>query len=442
MKAIKVRKKLCADGLIQIVKSSFEKIKDHRENENKIKISLSDALLSAYAMFLIKSPSLLNFEQKVKDQNLKNIFLIQEVPSDTQMRKILDDLDPDKIRVAFKDVFRQIQRGKNLERMTFYDGCYLVSVDGTGYFSSDKINCQNCLEKKSSKTGHSIYYHQMLGAALVHPDLKEVIPFCPEPIIKQDGETKNDCERNASKRFLDKFRKDHPYLPVIIIEDGLSSNAPHISELKRHNCHYILGAKEGDHKFLFEEVNKRKDLSIFECTTEDNSKETSHQFRFVNQVPLNSSNSDLLVNFIDYTEIKSNGKKQHFSWITDFEINENNVFQIMRGGRARWRIENETFNTLKNQGYNFEHNYGHGDNALSSVLASLMMLAFLTDQTQQLTCESFNAVWKMECTKRDLWESIRFMFLHFVLTSMGHLFNVLLYGEDRINLEIAKINSS
>ncbi|MDP2750478.1 MAG: transposase [Nanoarchaeota archaeon] len=441
MKPIKIRKQLCADGLIRIVKSSFEKIRDHRENGNKIKISLSDALMSAYAMFFIKSPSLLHFERKVKDENLKNIFSINEVPSDTQMRKILDDLNPDKIRAAFKDVFRQVQRGKDLERMTFYDGCYLLSMDGTGYFSSDSIHCPNCLEKKSSKTGHSVYYHQMLGAALVHPDLKEVIPFYPEPIIKQDGATKNDCERNAAKRFLDKFRKDHPYLPVIIVEDGLSSNAPHIYELKKHNCHYILGAKEGDHKFLFEQLNKGN-LSIFKCITKENSKETSHEFRFINQIPLNSSNLDLLVNFVEYTETKPTGKKQHFSWITDFEVSEDNIFQIMLGGRARWRIENETFNTLKNQGYNLEHNYGHGNNNLSSVLAALMMLAFLTDQVQQLTCKLFNLVWEKEGAKRDLWESIRFMFLHFVFNSIEHLFNVILYGEQKLNLEIAKINSS
>lgn len=114
----------------------------------------------------------------------------------------------------------------------------------------------------------------------------------------------------------------------------------------------------------------------------------------------------------------------------------------MCGGRARWRIENETFNTLKNQGYNFEHNYGHGNNNLSSVLAVLMMLAFLTDQVQQLTCKLFNAVWKAECTKRDLWESIRFMFLHFVFNSIEHLLKVILYGEQKLNLEITKINSS
>jgi disulfide oxidoreductase YuzD len=125
-----------------------------------------------------------------------------------------------------------------------------MSSDGTGYFYSKNIHCPSCLERKNPKTGEITYSHQMYGAAIVHPNLKEVIPLMPEPIIKQDGETKNDCERNASKRFFEKFRQDHPNLPVIVVEDALSSNAPHIRELQRHNLRYILGVKEGDHEFL------------------------------------------------------------------------------------------------------------------------------------------------------------------------------------------------
>ncbi len=74
----------------------------------------------------------------------------------------------------------------------------------------------------------------MLGAAIVHPDFKVVIPLCPEMIIKQDGQTKNDCERNAAKRFFERLRKDHPHLSLIINEDALSPNAPHIRDLEKY----------------------------------------------------------------------------------------------------------------------------------------------------------------------------------------------------------------
>ncbi len=266
----------------------------------------------------------------------------------------------------------------------------------------------------------------MLGAAIVHPDLKEVIPLAPEPIIKQDGETKNDCERNAAKRFFEQLRKDHPHLPLIVTEDALSSNAPHVRELEKHNLHYILGIKEGDHPFLFERVAAAQQAGQT-TELEVHGVGVKHRFRFLNQVPLNKSNQDLLVNFVEYWEITEKGT-QHFCWITDFTVTPSNVFQIMRGGRARWKIENETFNTLKNQGYHFEHNFGHGKKNLSVVFALLMMLAFLVDQAQQLACRLFQAVLNKEGSHRSLWDHVRALFYSLEFDSMESIYKALLYG--------------
>src|SRR5204862_1114055 len=133
----------------------------------------------------------------------------------------------------------------------------------------------------------------------------------------------------------------------------------------------------------------------------------------------NESHPDCLVNVLEYWEIHPTkivkniervGQVQYFSWITDFVLVLENVYLIMRGGRARWKIENETFNTLKNQGYNLEHNYGHGEQNLSVLLALLMMLAFLVDQVQQLCCPVFRAAWQKLKTKCHLWDEIRHHF--------------------------------
>jgi len=425
---VNLRKHLSADALFSLVRSDFEKITDHRSNN--IKTPLADALMSAFAMFSLKDPSLLAFEDRRSgDTNLNTIYKIDTVPCDTQMRTILDGVDPSDIEPLFSDIFRQLQRGKALKNMMFMDGCYLLSVDGTGYFSSNTIHCDSCSVKTNSKTGKITYYHQMLGAAIVHPDHREVIPLAPEPIIKQDGVEKNDCERNASKRFLDKLRKVHPQLRLIVTEDGLSSNAPHIHELEKHQLHYIIGVKKGDHAFLFDYIESvvNKDL-ITEIEYEDNG--TIRRFRFINKVPLNASNQDLLVNFVEYWETTPK-KTMHFSWVTNLQVTEENVYKIMRGGRARWKIENETFNTLKNQGYNFEHNYGHGDKNLSVVFAMLMMLAFLVDQAQQHTCQLFRSVWKKLGSKRSLWEKIRFLYFGFKFDSMESILTALLYGFER-----------
>ena len=114
--------------------------------------------------------------------------------------------------------------------------------------------------------------------------------------------------------------------------------------------------------------------------------------------------------------------------MTDFKITQKNAYEIMRGGRARWKVENETFNTLKNQGYHFNHNFGLGKNHLSEVFAMLMMLAFLVDQTQQLCCNLFQNVWKKSGSKRALWEKIRSLFTSYKFDSMTHLYRALLYG--------------
>lgn len=428
---IKLRKHLNADALFDSVRTGFGNIQDHR-NSNAT-IPLTDALMSGFAVFSLKDPSLLAFDQRRNwcSHNLMTVYGIEQIPCDTSLREILDDLDPVDLRPFFKMAFQKLQRGKALEKMVFMEDCYLLNLDGTGYFSSASRHSPACMEKTNSETGEVIsYYLQMLGAAIVHPDYKEVIPLCPEPIKKQDGDTKNDCERNAAKRFFADLRREHPHLKLIVNEDALSSNAPHIEDLEKYNLHYILGVKEGDHKYLFQYIDaavENGETTEF-IVDDDKNPDIHHAFRILNGVPLNKSNQDTLVNFIEYWEENTaTGETQHFCWITDFTVTEENTFQIMRGGRARWKIENETFNTLKNQGYNFGHNYGLGKKNLSTVFVMLMMLAFLVDQALQLCCALFNEVWEKCKSKRQLWEDIRSMFRFFELDSMESLYRAILY---------------
>jgi hypothetical protein len=420
------RTHLKVDALLGKLRERFDTIPDHRSPS--CTITLPDALMSGFALFSLKEPSLLAFQERIKDSNLRTIYGIGHVPSDTQLRTILDPVNPQLLRPCFTDIFRQLQRGKALDPFVFYQGCYLLSCDGVTHFTSDKVHCPHCLEKHH-KNGKVTYSHQMFAGALVHPDLKEVIPVVPEPIIKQDGVTKNDCERNAAKRFMATFRKDHPFLSVIVVEDGLSANGPHIEDLQRYGMHYILGVKPGDHGSLF----ARLEAAVAEgkahlVTLEDPETGTLHHFRWLTQVPLNDSHPNLLVNLLEYWEISPGGKVQHFSWVTDLELGEESVWPVMRGGRARWKIENETFNTLKNQGYHFEHNFGHGEEHLATVLALLMMLAFLVDQVQQLSSPLFRAVWEKLGSKRLMWDRMRCLFSSFVFDSMRELFEALLAG--------------
>ncbi len=413
----------------------------HRDPDASI--SLADALMSGVALFALKDPSLLAFDARRNEQNMKALFGISRVPSDTQMREILDGADPETLRPLFRDVFRQLQRGKVLEEYVFHQDSYLLALDGTKYFSSPTIHCPSCLEKEHKETGEVTYSHQMLGAVLVHPDHREVFPLCPEPIVKQDGTTKNDCERNAAQRLLERVRREHPHLKLIVIEDGLASNGPHIDTLKRLNMHFILGVKPGDHEFLFQHVEAafgRDEVTVFSWR-DPKHPEVTCEIAFLHDVPLNGSRQDLRVNFLQYAEYGPDGhRRKFFTWVTDLEITRHNARHLMRGGRSRWKIENETFNTLKNQGYQFEHNFGHGKQNLSVVLALLMMLAFLIDQTQQHCCPLFRAAWEKVGGKRALWESVRAHFSLLIFTSWRHLYEVMLH--DLVKAPAPTLNTS
>lgn len=434
----KGRKHLSADPLYRILHGSFEKVPDPRRDGSPIK--LADALMSGLALFALKDPSLLAFDSRRQDENMKRLFCIDRVPSDTQMRKILDDVDPLDLRPAFSDVCREVQRGKALNRLRFVGGCYLLLIDGTQYFTSEAIHCDSCLTKQH-KDGRVSYSHQMLSAVLAHPDHKEVIPFAPEPIGNQDGQTKNDCERNAAGRLLRRIKAEHPHLKLIVVEDGLASNAPHIRDLQSLGMHFILGAKPGDHVFLYERLVDEIDKD--RATTIDwKEGETTCIITYVKQLPLNASNPDLLVNFLGYAEYDADEKLiKQFSWVTDLSITRRNAKELVRGGRTRWKIENETYNTLKNQGYHFEHNFGHGERNLAVVFAMLMMLAFLVNQVEQLCCPLFQAVWKKVGSKRAVWDQVRSHFQHFRCDSMQRIYQAILYDLTK-NLPIPHLDSS
>ena len=263
---------------------------------------------------------------------------------------------------------------------------------------------------------------------MIHPDVREVIPLMPEPIVKRDGMSKNDCARNAAKRFVVKVRQDHPHRKFIVTADSLRANAPPLQTLQDHQLHYILGVKEGEHAFLFQQVQSAEQAGhVTYYERHDRAAGLVHRFRFVNDVPRNASHSAVRVHVIEYWEMGAD-KVQHLSWVTDLWVSTRNVFHLMRGGRARWKIENETCKTLKNQGDHFEHNYGHGTKNLSVVFALLMMLAFLVDQIQQRCCLLFRAVWVKIGSKRLLWERMRSLFYAYQLESMRALLEALLYG--------------
>ena len=435
----KSRKHLCAESLIRSIHEIFSKVPDHRPNHVEGKITLSDTLMSGFAMMHLKYATLLDFDREAKAEelqhNLKHLYFVQgRIPCDTRMREILDPISPVEMRKPFKKLFAQVQRGGMLEAFKYpvgdFKNLHLLAIDGTGLYYSGKCCCQECCIKNEGKPNEA-YYHQMLAACLVHPDRKEVLPLAPEPIVHQDGSTKNDCEKNALKRLLAHIKREHPHLELTIVLDGLYADAPAIQLIKSYGWHFIIVAKDGNHVSLIDAMDVLdREGQVYRLETRED-KGTRHWYRYANKVPLNKSNPEGLVNVLDYVETDKKGQRHTWCWVTDIPLNEDTASLIMKGGRSRWHIENETFNTLKNHGYNLEHNYGHGKQHLATNMALLTILAFLVDQIQQLCCPQFQKALagKPRGTRVYLWKMIIRHFLSWLIESWDEMFAALIQGQ-------------
>jgi hypothetical protein len=391
---------------------------------------------AAFAMFSLKSPSLLDFRQQTlpEQSNLRSIYRIKgEIPSDTQMRVILDGLEPTPVRGLFASIFRLLEEAGVIQEYQYWGQKVLVSVDGVEHFNSNKVHCPNCTSKQL-RNGEISYQHSGLGAVVVHPEKREVFPIEFEPVVKQDGEVKNDCERNGAKRLCERLKEQHPDLSILLIEDALYANAPHLRQITGYGWSYILSIKPDSHKSLFKQFEGRRKRGQVKSWSERDKDAVEHYYEWTNQLWLCESACDVVVNVMFYEERKPNGEVKKWSWITDLKLSQRNVHKVMRGGRARWKIENETFNTLKNQGYHFEHNYGHGYQHLATVLAILMLIAFLIDQIRQGSEKLFQAVWQGLKSKSKLWEAVRSLFQVLEFETMASLYQkiAMLY---RIRLE-------
>jgi hypothetical protein len=254
----KGRKYLSAEALFRVGRSGFDPIADQRGGDATM--ALTDALMSAGAMFSRQSPSLLAYDTQRGEGHLHPIYGLARVPCDTSRREMLDPICPESRRPVCTRVFRQLQRGQPLELMVFRIGHSRLTLDGTGYFPPQTRRCASCCQK-IHRHGAVTYSHQMLGAAIIRPDVRTVLLLRPAPIVQQAGTEKDDGERKPVKRFIARLRKDHPPLKLIVKEESLRSQAPHIETLQAPHLHDMLGVKEGTHAALAITANTMTDMA-------------------------------------------------------------------------------------------------------------------------------------------------------------------------------------
>jgi hypothetical protein len=408
---MKIKKHLNFSSMRHELSEVFRGIKDDRQ-QSKISISIHDAMMSGFACMYFQDPSLLQFQKHMQDDqqrnNLESLFGVKNIPKETQMREIIDNVDSEYFRGIFKEMYSRLQRGKHLKEFQILPGIYYHPIDGSQYYSSEDINCEQCLVKEH-KEGRKTYSHQVLQGGIAHPDCSEIIPFMPEQIVNSDGMTKQDCEMNAAKRYISKLKKDFPRLGFLIGGDSLFSKQPIIKDVLTADMHYLFAAKPDDHKYMYEWLEAYPKLNQIEFQDD---KERVHCYEWMNDIPLNGQKDSIKVNFLRCTISGKNkrGKEKVLyknGWVTDLVISSEKIKTLVAAGRCRWKNENECFNVMKNHGYCMEHNYGHGQKHLAYNFYLLTLLAFLFHQIFELTDAQYKACRNKLGSKKHLWEKLR-----------------------------------
>jgi DNA-binding response OmpR family regulator len=378
-------------------------------------------------------------EKKRQRSNLQTIFGVHEIPSDTQMREILDGVKPESIRGVLPQLWEKVRRAGWGGRFTTtlpsgeHQGTYYtVALDGSEYFRSTKGQCPHCL-RQTDPQGRVHYSHKIVGATVVRAGSHQVVPLDVEEVRNATAEsTPQDCELTAGKRLITRVRREHPQMALIMIGDDLYSHVPFVEQLHALRQHYVLVAKPSSHPTLMAAVTAAEGTEQSQSgqwTEGSGVRQRNYTYRLVRQVPL-SLESPLRVTFVEVWEHGTSGQLlYHNSWITDLDVDPTNVAVVVQIGRTRWKIENEQFNVHKNHGYDLTHNYGHGQQSLSMVFYLLNLLAYVAHVVLALGDRLYQRCRAQE-SRRELWNALRTLVNTFLVASWPALLAVYLEDAD------------
>jgi hypothetical protein len=355
---------------------------------------------------------MLDFQTKMKDKlkrsNLETVMGVQKIPSNVQISTLLDGISPDAVTGVFNDNLRAVDAWGVLNDFRCLDGGVLLALDGVWYFSSEKIYCKHCLH--TTKNGVTTYSHSAPAGTIVRPGNTAVLPVAPEMIINTDGGAKQDCERNAAKRWLSKHADEYAWLSPTLLGDDLYSNYPFCKEVLDKGYSFIFTCKDSSHPWLAETVKN----SYLEETSRREWNGRHHlvyTYRWLNGVEIRDNKETLLVNYLSLTIWNEKLNKQTFynSWISNKTITSNNAAHPASCGRARWKIENEHNNVLKNHGYNLKHNFGHGENHASEMYRLLNLLAFQMHSLLDICDEDYRKARTLAGRRDEFFGELRFV---------------------------------
>jgi hypothetical protein len=413
-----MKNKLTQRALFQALEDAIASIPDERKSHNT-KHSLRSAIFIAFSVFFLHSWSLrshLELLRSRKGKTNKRLFGIDTIPTDNQIRNLLDPLDPNVLCTSQDKIIFQMQRSGVLKDFSVDDdlGC-LLAWDGTQYFTSEKICCSSCCQKHH-KNDSIEYHHRVLLSGLSHPSKNIFLPLTQEFIVRQDGVEKEDCELNAGYRLLKGLRKRHSQMKLTLLADDLFCKQPFLEKVVEARMSFIIACKPGSHKTTYEWVETARnggELGIIRQKIREGKTWIEETYEFMNEVPIRDGDDAMLVGFVQLTAREKGSEKiiRRQAFVTNVKLTEKNCVRITTFGRRKWRVENEGNNTLKNLGYCLEHSFGHGKKNLSAIFVMLMLLALMMHAVLALVNqEGFAAMRKAYETLRACMEAIRNVF--------------------------------
>ena len=420
--------------LIKFLESAISQFPDIRLGTNK-QYQIKDAALSAFSVFFTQCPSFLTYqksmEQNKGNNNGRTLFGIDKIPCDNQIRDLLDPVHASCIAPVFDQTLNMLQETNVIDDFRSFNNDLLIALDGTWYYSSKKINCQNCLTKEH-KEGTITYYHNTLLPVVVVPGSRRVIPLAPEFIRPQDGKEKQDCENAAAKRWLNGKGDEYSSLGITVLGDDLFSRQPICQLVLDKNLNFIFVCKPSSHKWLSEwlaEADPVEDLHEFSLTKWTGTEHLKLTYLYANGVPLKDGEDALLVNWAQLTITNEEGAVIfRNSFVSNHAITRENVVAFIQAGRTRWKIENENNNTLKTKGYHFEHNFGHGKDNLSETLLSLNILAFLFHTMLEIFDNKYRLIRETLPRRKDFFNDVRALTRYICFDSWNQLLDFMLRG--------------
>ncbi len=429
-----MKKILSFEKMVESLRKAVQTFPDKRTGNN-LTYSLDDVALGAFSVFFTQCPSFLVHQKAMEDakgkSNAQTIFQIKQIPTDNHTRDLLDPVSWELAFPVFDYIFQGINKSGYLNNFRVFNGDLLIHFDGVQYFSSNKIHCEQCSTKKH-KDGNITYSHSMITPVIAAPGIDKVIALKPEFIVPQDGHDKQDCENAAFKRWIDKYSKEYSHLGITATADDLYSKQPVCEKTLDKGFGFIFVCKEDSHKTLYEWVEaleEGKERHTVTIRRWNGRFREIYTYKYANNVPLRDSDDALLVNWFDVAITKEDGEILYKnSFITNHKITDNNVENLTICGRSHWKIENENNNTLKTKGYHLEHNYGHGKENLSCLLATFIILAFLFHTVLEIMDNKYRLIRKHLPRRDTFFDDVRALTKYLCFDSWTHLMDFMMDG--------------